>query len=138
MNEKKALTQLRRAKRREPEDFYKPLKKAAAEELEQTALALLIPYYRISDGGYFSDIAFAPADEVRRLTDEFFSEWELEERLQGDFAAYRSCLVLAACDNGDSILLHENGKVTRFDHEDPYLSKHWDTLAQFFYENLDN
>lgn len=138
VNEKKALTQLRRAKRREPEDFYKPLKKADAEELEQTALALLIPYYRISDGGYFSDIAFASADEVRQLTDDFFSEWELEERLQEDFAAYLSCLVIAACDNGDSILLHENGKVIRFDHEDPYLSKHWDTLAQFFYENLDN
>ena len=133
INEKQALTALRRAKRERKEDFGKALPKSAAESLSDTPYAPLAPYYAVAAGGELSDeyewLAYARALEE---TTEFMADMQAEELLEDPPRG----VVIARCPDGDRVLLTPDGKVIRYSHEDPTLTVEWPTLAQFFYDSI--
>ena len=45
-------------------------------------------------------------------------------------------VVFAKCPDGDATLLLDTGEVVRFNHEAPEVWEKWESLAEFFEENL--
>ena len=136
--EKIALKALRQAKKENSEFYHKPLKKAIAESLIGTELESMIPYYRISDGGVISDeIEYYPFENVGIETEEFLAEIKNEEQLLDEMPQLLKCNVIGHAIDGDYILLEEMGSVLRYDHEDPTLSIRWNSIFEFFYENIE-
>ncbi len=133
IKEAEALTQLRRGKRERKEDFQKPLPKKQAEALEITEYAPLIPYYRISNGGYLSDeYTLLPYPQAVQENREFQGALQKEELLETPPEG----IVIAKCADGDTVLLCMDGSVIRFSHEEPVVLASWDSAAQFVYEAL--
>lgn len=136
--EKIALKALRQAKKENSEFYHKPLKKAIAESLIGTELESMIPYYRISDGGVISDeIEYYAFENVGIETEEFLAEIKNEEQLLDEMPQLLKCNVIGHAIDGDYILLEEMGSVLRYDHEDPTLSIRWNSIFEFFYENIE-
>ena len=131
ISEKDALKVMRKAKTDRKEDFQKKLPKKREEELLETELAPLVPYYRVAGGGYLSDeYELLSPEDVRAETTEFFNllmkEELLEEQPKG--------IVIVRCADGDKVLLCTDGKVIRFNHEAPEIAEEWSALAQFIFE----
>lgn len=136
--EKITLKALRQAKKENNEFYHKPLKKSIAESLIGTELERILPYYRISDGGFISDeIEYYAFEKVGIKTKEFLTEIQNEEQLLGEMPQLLKCNVIGHAMNGDHILLEEMGNVLRYDHEDPTLSIRWNSIFEFFYENIE-
>ncbi|MDO5292269.1 MAG: hypothetical protein Q4F05_05910 [bacterium] len=136
--EKITLKALRQAKKENKEFYHKPLKKVIAESLIGTELESMLPYYRISDGGFISDeIEYYAFENVEIKTKEFLTEIKNEEELLEEMPQLLNCNVIGHAINGDHILLEKMGSVLRYDHEDPTLSIRWDSIFEFFYENIE-
>lgn len=136
--EKTTLALLRKAKREDKDRFEKPLKKSIIQTLEGTKFAAIAPYYAITNGGELSDeVDFYGYEEVEDMTKEFLAELSKEETILEELPELDNSLVIGGTANGDIILLLTNGKVIRYDHEDPALSQEWNTVFEFFYDNLE-
>ena len=133
VTEKEALKILRLTKKERKEDFRSPLPKAKSQELHDTDYRMLVPYYRVSNGGYISDeyewLSFAQAQEEN---EKFQIALEAEELLD----AKPKGIVIGKCPDGDHILLCEHGEVIRFSHEAPEITGQWPSLAQFFVDAI--
>ena len=125
--------------RREDKDrFSKALKKSIVESLGGTKLAAMAPYYAISNGGELSDeVDFYGYEDVENMTEEFLADLCKEETILESMSQLNNPLVIGGAANGDTILLLTNGKVMRYDHEDPTLSQEWNSVFEFFYDNLE-
>ena len=136
--EKITLKTLRQAKKENEEQYHKPLKRSVADHLLGTELECIVPYYRISNGGYISDeIEYYAFEKVAIETREFLTEIQTEERLLMDMPQLLTCTVIGQAVNGDSILLEPKHTVLRYDHEDPTLSIRWNSIFEFFYDNIE-
>ncbi len=135
VTEKQALTQLRRAKRDRAEDFRKPLPKAKAEALMETAWEPLIPYYRITDGGVLDGEC-----EYELLTQRDWASENQEFQIALEKEGLESDPPLGVkfgrCADGDSLLLCQDGSAVRFSHEEPVVLAQWPSLHQFIYDTL--
>lgn len=138
ITEKMALSFLWKAKRGRKEDFFGPLPKKTAETLENTSFEPLIPYYRVSNGGALSDEVWLFAYEEMAFQSELFrTSLEKEELLAAEMPELFDAMAVGKTLNGDMILLMADGRLMRFDHEDPALSKTWETPELFFYETVE-
>lgn len=136
--EKATLTLLRKAKRENSDRFPKALKKSIVEELSETRLMVMAPYYAISNGGELSDeVEIYGYEEIGQATEEFLKELCEEETFLESMPHFKNPIVIGGTANGDTILLSNEGHVIRYDHEDPYLSQEWKTVFEFFYDNLE-
>lgn len=136
--EKVTLALLRKAKREDKDRFEKALKKSVVESLAETKLAVMAPYYTVTNGGELSDeVEFYGYEEVSDMTEDFLVDLSKEETILEEFSQLNDSLVIGGTANGDTILLLSNGKVMRYDHEDPTLSREWNTVFEFFYDNLE-
>lgn len=136
--EKATLALLRKAKREDKDRFEKAIKKSIIQTLESTRFAAIAPYYAITNGGELSDeVAFYGYEEVEGMTNEFLTELNKGETILEEFPQLINPLVIGGTANGDSILLLTNGKIMRYNHEDPTLSQEWNTVFEFFYDNLE-
>ena len=130
VTEKEAVKLLRGAKKARKEDFAKALSKAKAEALTDTPWAPLVPYYLVTSGGYLSDeyeYELLPPDRAAEETVAFHDALAAEELLTDK----PDGVVIAACADGDKVLLLKDGAVIRFSHEAPEVMNHWPSLAQF-------
>ena len=135
--EKITLKILRQAKKEEEEQYQKPLKRSVMESLLGTALECMVPYYRISNGAYISDeIEYYAFENVGIETNEFLKEIEKEEDLLEEMPQLLACNVIGQAVNGDIILLEPKQTVLRYDHEDPTKSIRWNSIFEFFYDNI--
>ena len=133
INEKQALTALRRAKRERKEDFGKALPQSAAESLSDTPYAPLAPYYAVTSGGALSDeYQLLPYPRATEETKEFLTELQAEELLESPPEG----VVIARCPDGDRVLLTAEARVIRFSHEAPEIIGEWPTLSQFIYDSI--
>lgn len=136
--EKATLALLRKAKREDKDRFEKALKKSIIQTLECTEFAAIAPYYAITNGGELSDeVDFYGYEEVGDMTNGFLEELRKEETILEELPQLDNSLVIGGTANGDTILLLTNGKILRYDHEDPTLSQEWTTVFEFFYDNLE-
>ncbi len=135
VREKEALTVLRRQKRGRGEDFSRPMPKAELARLENTPYGPMTPYYAICNGAYSADGEYRmlPYTRAADANDAFWKILAKEELSQNQPYG----VVIAACANGDSVLLREDGGVVRFSHEEPAVLNRWESLAQFFAEAMD-
>lgn len=137
VNEAIALKRLRAAKRERPEDFTKPMPKKMMEQYSNTRVEMLLPVYRVSDGGFVSDeIELCKIEEVQEETKQWEEEMREEEVLLEEKPEWQGSLCIGHTMNGDDILLLPDGKVLRYDHEDPYLSEEWTNVWQFLFDNI--
>lgn len=130
VTEKEAVKLLRGAKKARKEDFAKALSKAKAEALTDTPWAPLVPYYLVTSGGYLSDeyeYEMLPPDRAAEETAAFHDALAAEELLTDKPEG----VVIAACADGDKVLLLGDGAVIRFSHEAPEETNRWPSLAQF-------
>ncbi|MBQ7345242.1 MAG: SMI1/KNR4 family protein [Oscillospiraceae bacterium] len=135
ISEKDALKRLRRAKRDRKDDFRKRMPKDQAEGLADTGYAAMAAYYLVADGGSLSDeYALLPFCEALERDREFRAELEKEELLE----ERPDGVVIATCANGDVVLLGTDGRPVRFSHEEPVIFSSWPSLAQFFFEALED
>ncbi len=129
ISEKEALKLLRKTKSERKVDFNKKLNKKCAEQIENTAYTVLLPYYMVCDGGLLSDeYTFLPYNESLVATERFFEELKKEELL----TAKPDGIVIAACIDGDFVLAKADGRVVRFSHEAPEVINEWQGVAAFF------
>ena len=136
--EKDTIKMLRSAKKEMPDSYEKALKKVVLETLVDEPFSWLAPYYKVSNGGAINDeIDFLPYEAVEEATAEFLEELHEDEIVLADMPELESAVVFASAANGDAILLKADGSVMRYDHEDPYLSNEWETLAQFFFDEIE-
>ena len=136
--EKATLALLRKVKRENKDRFEKALKKSIVHTLVETKLATMIPYYSIANGGELSDeVNFYRYEEVASMTKEFLEELYKEETILEELPQLKDPIVIGATANGDTILLLTNDKIMRYDHEDPTLSQEWNSVFEFFYDNLE-
>lgn len=136
--EKDAIKMLRSAKKEMLDSYEKALKKVVLETLVDEPFSWLAPYYKVSNGGAINDeIDFLPYEAVEEVTAEFLEELHEDEIVLADMPELESAVVFASAANGDAILLKADGSVMRYDHEDPYLSNEWETLAQFFFDEIE-
>ena len=71
------------------------------------------------------------------MTNGFLAELRKEETILEELPQLDNSLVIGGTANGDTILLLTNGKILRYNHEDPTLSQEWNTVFEFFYDNLE-
>lgn len=136
--EKDALSLMRRAKKDSPKYYSKALKKTILETLTDTSFALMMPYYKISNGCAINDeIDILPYEDAAEENAEFLEELQDEELLLEDMPELKDAIAFGVAANGDKILLKKDGSVMRYDHEDPYLSETWDSLHSFFYDQIE-
>lgn len=136
--EKATLALLRKVKREDKDRFEKALKKSIIQTLGGTKFAAIAPYYAITNGGQLSDeVIFYRYEELSDMTNEFLAELKKEETILEEFPQLDKSIVIGGTANGDTIILLTNGKVMRYDHEDPTLSQEWNTVFDFFYDNLE-
>lgn len=130
VTEKEAIKLLRAAKKARKADFAKALSKAKAEALADTPYAPLVPYYLIASSGYLSgEYEYELLDPDRAAAENAaFGEAMLAEELLTDKP---DGIVIAACADGDKVLLLKDGAVIRFSHEEPAAVNQWPSLAQF-------
>lgn len=128
--EKEAVKLLRAAKKARKDDFAKAMPKAKAEALANTPWGPLAPYWLIAQSGYLSDeyeyelLSHERAlSETEALRQDLMAEELLTDKPDG--------VVIAACADGDKVLLLTNGTVIRFSHEAPEETNCWPSLAQF-------
>lgn len=130
VTEKDAVKLLRGAKKERKTDFAKALPKAKAEALSDTPWGTLVPYYLVTSGGYLSDefeYELLPPERAAEETVAFHDALAAEELLPDK----PDGVVIAACADGDAVLLLTDGAVIRFSHEAPEVVNHWPSLAQF-------
>ena len=133
ISEKDALKVLRKAKSERKEDFQKRICKTLIELVTETEYKFLLPYYQIANGGFLSDeYELLSYEKSLVSTKEFFDELKKEELLT-EIPAGK---VFAVCADGDVVLVTEQGKVLRFGHEAPEIINVWQTLAQFFFDAI--
>lgn len=131
ISEKDALKVFRQIKREQKEDFQKRIGKVLAESISETEYKLLLPYYQIANGGYLSDeYELLSYDKSVAYTKVFYDELEKEELLETKLDGK----VFATCADGDVVLVTKDGKVLRYSHEAPEIIQDWSTLAQFFFD----
>lgn len=133
VSEKDALKLLRNIKSLRREDFHKGMAKKQLAAFAATPYERLAPYYAISDGGYLSDeYRFLPYSESVKETQGYAVSLEQEgmpvDRLRG--------IVIAACADGDLVVVCEDGTVNRISHETMDVYESWDSVAQFFYDTI--
>jgi hypothetical protein len=133
VSEKDALKLLRKIKSLRREDFHKGMAKKQLAAFAATPYERLAPYYAISDGGYLSDeYRFLPYSESAKETQGYAVSLEQEgmpdDRLRG--------IVIAACADGDLVVVCEDGTVNRISHETMDVYESWDSVAQFFYDTI--
>ena len=132
-SEKEALAAFRKIKSERKEDFQKAISKSLAESLAGTQHAPLIPYLKISNGGYFSDeYEFLSYEKSVEYTNKFSNDLKKEELLN----SVPSGIVFSSCANGDVVLLSQDGKIFRWSHEEPLAINEWSSLAQFFFDTI--
>ena len=128
VTEKEAVKLLRAAKKARKEDFSKAMPKAKAALLENTPYAPLAPYYLIADGGCLSDeYELLPQSRAEVENADFHRALAAEELLE----VKPDGVVIAACADGDKVLLLKDGAVIRFSHEAPEETNCWPSLVQF-------
>ena len=133
ISEKDALKVFRKAKSERKEDFQKRISKTLAESISETEHKLLLPYYQIANGGYLTyEYEFFSYEKSESSTKEFLDALEKEELLESKFPGK----VFAKCADGDMMLVTEQGKVLRFGHEAPEIIDEWQTVAQFFFDAI--
>ena len=128
--EKEAVKLLRAAKKARKDDFAKAMPKAKAEALANTPWGPLAPYWLIAQSGYLSDeYEYELLSHERAIgeTEAFHRELAAEELLTDK----PDGVVIAACADGDKVLLLTNGTVIRFSHEATEETNCWPSLAQF-------
>ena len=76
-------------------------------------------------------------ENMENMTEEFLADLCKEETILESMSQLNNPLVIGGAANGDTILLLTNGKVMRYDHEDPTLSQEWNSVFEFFYDNLE-
>ena len=131
--EKEALKLLRSAKKERKDDFNKALPKAVVADITDERYIPVLPYYLITNGGYFSDeYEFLPYAEAVLENKQFFEQMRSEELLEEKPEG----VVFARCPDGDRILLCNDGKVIRMSHEEPDCVDEWPSLAQFVADSV--
>ena len=133
VTEKEALKLLRAAKKARKEDFGKALPRAKAALLADMPWVPLVPYWLIAQSSYLSDEyeLLSPdraAEETAAFRDALAAEELLPDKPDG--------VVIAACADGDVVLLLRDGAVIRFSHEAPEALNSWPTLPQFIADVL--
>lgn len=130
VTEKEAVKLLRAAKKARKEDFSKALPKAKAETLAATPWEPLVPYYLVAGGGWLDaeyEYELLAPDRAAAETEAFRVAMLAEELLTDK----PDGVVIAACADGDKVLLLKSGAVIRFSHEEPVAVNQWPSLAQF-------
>ncbi len=130
VTEKEAVKLLRAAKKARKEDFAKALLKAKAETLVATPWEPLVPYYLVAGGGWLDaeyEYELLAPDRAAAETEAFCVAMLAEELLTDK----PDGVVIAACADGDKVLLLRDGAVIRFSHEAPEETNRWPSLAQF-------
>ncbi len=133
ISEKDALKVLRKVKSDRKEDFQKRICKALVESVTDVEYELLLPYYKIANGGFISDeYVLLSYEKSLASTKEFFDELKKEELLE----EIPEGKVFATCADGDVVIVTKQGAVLRFGHEAPEIINDWKTLAQFFFDAI--
>lgn len=136
--EKDALSLMRKVKKESPEYYNKALKKSILETLSNSPFALMMPYYKISNGcSINNEIDIFSYEDVAEETALFFSDLLTKEWLSKDIPDLEDAIVFGIAANGDKLLLRKDSSVMRYNHEDPYLSETWDSLHAFFYDQIE-
>ena len=131
--EKDALSVLRSAKKERKEDFQKALPKTKSQMLQNTQYEPLIPYYSTANGGLLSDeYELYSYDRSVGETDAFRNSVELEELTESK----PNGIVIAACADGDRVLLCDHGGLVRFSHEATEITEQWFGLPQFIVDAI--
>ncbi|MBQ8397900.1 MAG: hypothetical protein IJX53_06890 [Clostridia bacterium] len=132
--DKQAAGRLRRAKAERKADFGKRMAKVKLSALNGTPHAGMACYYQVADGGELSvEYRFLSYVESLVCSDEFMCEIAREELLDERPAG----IVIAACADGDVVLLCADDRVVRVSHDVPEVIKEWPNVAQFFVDALD-
>lgn len=128
VTEKKSLTVLRKIKSMCPENFARPLSAKKVLELPDQRLA---PYYRISNGGILSAEYryFSLNEMIEKVTSNY-------EKGMDIFAETDKYVIFGECADGDQLVLLQNGRVIRYQPENPDCDEQWENLPEFFYESL--
>ena len=88
----------------------------------------------MAGSGFLSDeYELLAYDKAMEKNAEFFAELEKEELLEEKPKG----VVFAKCPDGDAVLLLASGEVVRFNHEAPEVWEKWESLAEFFEENIE-
>ena len=126
---------MRKAKGERKGDFNKKIKVQDAEKIANFAHKAILPFYMVCDGGLLSDeYSFLPYRDSLTATAVLFDSLEKEELLQEK----PDGVVIAACADGDFVLLLKNGTVIRFSHEAPEIVNEWQSVANFFVDALND
>jgi hypothetical protein len=131
--EKDALKLLRYMKKQRKEEFNKGMPMKQREQLKSSICNSLLPYYAICNGGYLSDeYCFLPYCESQLESKDFAYMIKTEELLKDRPTG----IVIAKCADGDYVIITEE-IVHRVSHEVMDIIETWKTIAQFFYESLE-
>lgn len=131
VKQKEVLKALKNAKKENPDDFLKPLKKSERETLVGTQYEVLLPYLSISDGMWFEDIDILSFEDMKTETVEYLkcrTEEEVMELPEG--------IQIGVSGGGDYIIL-TSGKVVRYSHEDWTVENEWKNIDLFVMELID-
>ena len=128
ITEKKAVALMKQCKKEEPKAWQKPLPAKQAEQLPDLRL---LPYYRVSNGGYpGSEYHYYSTDELRKETEEF------RQRQAEENFSIQDAVLFGDTADGEYILLSQDGHVIRYAMGDPDPVQEWENLQTFFYEAL--
>lgn len=134
ITEKMAVDMLKSMKKAEPKRFRKGINKFTKAEFEETPYQKLFPYYTVADGGSISyEYELLELKEAAEKSKWFMAEMAKEELLPKRVSG----IVIADCADGDVVLV-DNGKVKRISHETMDVWENWDSVAQFFYDELEH
>ena len=128
---KEVLAALKNAKKQNPDNFFKPIKKAAKESLIGTKYEALLPYLSISNGMCFEEIEVLTYEDMKEETIEYLKCREQEDTLE-----LPEGIQIGVSGAGDYIILTSE-KVIRYSHEDWSVENEWKNIDLFIMELLD-
>ena len=129
LTEENALNMLQRKKEEQEADFSIPLSSDQRKEAEEHGYQKMLAYYAIADG-------FQHTDEYRILS--FRQSLEATAEMNGYFEknegieVEQDFIVIGECSDGGKLVLKQDGRVIRTDHEDVgSIECEWDSMASF-------